>query len=284
MGILYMLLASGCFATMSAFIKAVGQSLPLPELVFLRCLLSLPVLFVIVRIRRRPLLVKAKKLLLLRTAFGMTAMSGFFFALTHLPLAECIFLGRTQPLIIALLAPIIIGEKTPVVSWFAILTGLAGVALILQPGVSWSIGAWVAVGAASASALAHILVRRLNATEYPLVIVFNFTALTCLLAGFWNLPYLVMPNQKQWFFLIGVAVFASLGQLCMTLAYQHDKAPAVASASYTSVVLAVIYGYFFWGEVPHPFTWLGGGFIVTGGVMLLKSRMHVNEPPSPAAT
>jgi hypothetical protein len=37
-----------------------------------------------------------------------------------------------------------------------------------------------------------------------------------------------------------VALFASLGQLCMTLAYQHDRAPAVASASYTSVVLAVL--------------------------------------------
>jgi len=284
MGIIYMLLASGCFATMSAFIKAVGQSLPLPELVFLRCLLSLPVLFLIVRIRQRPLIVKAKKLLLLRTFFGMMAMSGFFFAMTHLPFAECIFLGRTQPLIIALLAPVILKEKTPAAGWFAIFTGLVGVALILQPGVTWSIGAWVAIGAASASALAHILVRRLNATEYPLVIVFNFTALTCFCAGLWSLPHFVLPTHKQLMLLLGVALFASLGQLCMTLAYQHDRAPAVASASYTSVVLAVIYGYFIWGEVPHPLTWFGGGLIVVGGILVLKSRMHVNEPPSPAAT
>ena len=284
MGILYMLLASGCFATMSAFIKAIGQSLPLPELVFLRCLLSLPVLFLFVRLRQRPLLVKAKKILLLRTLFGMTAMSGFFFALTHIPFAECIFLGRTQPFIIALLSPIILGEKTPVVSWFAIISGLGGVALIMQPGVSWSVGAWVAIGAAGFSALAHILVRRLNATEYPLVIVFNFTLLTCFFAALWSLPYFVLPTHAQWLFLFCIALFASLGQLCMTLAYQHDRAPAVASASYTSVVLAVVYGYFIWGEVPHPLTWLGGGLIVAGGILLLRSRLHVNEPPSPAAT
>jgi drug/metabolite transporter (DMT)-like permease len=126
MGILYMLLASGCFATMSAFIKAVGRSLPQPELVFLRCLLALPVLFIIVR--------------------------------------------------------------------------------------------------------------------------------------------------------------ASLGQLCMTVAYQYDRAPAVASASYTSVIPAVIYGYLFWGEVPHPLTWLGGGLIVFRRILLLKSRMRVNEPPAPMLT
>lgn len=279
-----MLLASGCFATMSAFVKAIGQSLPLSELVFLRCLLALPFLFIIIKLRRRPLVVKARKLLLLRTLFGMTAMSGFFYALTHMPFAECIFLGRTQPLLIAVFAPVILGEKAPMVSWFAILTGLGGVALILQPTVSWSIAALVAVGAAGFSSLAHILVRRLNATEYPLVIVFNFTVLICLFAGLWSLPKLILPTASQWLFLLCVSFFASLGQLCMTLAYQHDRAPAVASASYTSVVLAVIYGYFIWGELPGPFTWLGGGLIVAGGGLLLKSRMHVNEPPSPAAT
>lgn len=284
MGIFYMLLASGCFATMSAFVKAIGQSLPLSELVFLRCLLALPFLFIIIKLRRRPLVVKARKLLLLRTLFGMTAMSGFFYALTHMPFAECIFLGRTQPLLIAVFAPVILGEKAPMVSWFAILTGLGGVALILQPTVSWSIAALVAVGAAGFSSLAHILVRRLNATEYPLVIVFNFTVLICLFAGLWSLPKLILPTASQWLFLLCVSFFASLGQLCMTLAYQHDRAPAVASASYTSVVLAVIYGYFIWGELPGPFTWLGGGLIVAGGGLLLKSRMHVNEPPSPAAT
>ena len=284
MGILYMLLASGCFATMSAFIKGIGESLPLPELVFLRCLLALPVLFLIVRMRQRPLMVRARKLLLLRTIFGMTAMSGFFFALAHLPFAECIFLGRTQPLIIAFLAPVILGEKAPIASWFAIFTGMAGVIMILQPGVTWSVGAWVALGAACASAVAHILVRRLNATEYPLVIVFNFTALTCVFAGLWSLPYLIMPSEKQWLLLVGVAVFASFGQLCMTLAYQRDRAPAVASASYTSVVLAVIYGYFFWGEVPQLLTWLGGTLIVFGGVLLLKSRMRISEPPASMLT
>jgi len=284
MGIVYMLLASGFFATMSAFIKAIGDGLPLPELVFLRCLLALPFLFLIVRLRRRPLIVRAKKLLLLRTVFGMAAMTGFFFALSNMPFAECIFLGRTQPLFIALLAPYILGEKAPVASWIAIATGLAGVILILQPGVSWSAGAWVAVGAAGSSALAHIMVRRLNATEYPLVIVFNFTILVCLFAGLWSIPYWVMPDRAQLLYLICIALFASLGQLCMTLAYQRDRAPAIASASYTSVVLAVIYGYFIWGELPQPLTWLGGILIIAGGILLLKTRLYVNEPPSPAAT
>jgi len=284
MGILYMFLASACFATMSAFIKTLGQGLPLLELVFLRCLLALPILFFIVRLKSRPLVVKARKLIVLRTLFGMTAMCCFFYALTHMPLAECIFLGRTQPLLLTLFSPFVIGEKAPLAAWVAIVTGLGGVVLIMQPGVSWSLAGWVAIAGAGAAAMAHLMVRRLNATDFPLTIVFNFTLLTCILSGTWTISRFVMPDMKQWSLLLIVALFASLGQLFMTLAYQRDRAPVVASASYASVVLAVIYGYYIWGEVPHLFTGLGGILIISGGILLLKSRLHVNEPPSPAAT
>ena len=51
MGIVYMFLASACFATMSAFIKGIGQELPIPELVFLRCLLAIPFFMFIVHQR-----------------------------------------------------------------------------------------------------------------------------------------------------------------------------------------------------------------------------------------
>ena len=284
MGIIYMFLASACFATMSAFIKSLGQGLPLVELVFLRCLLAIPVLFFIVRLKSRPLVVKARKLIILRTLFGMTAMFCFFYALTHMPLAECIFLGRTQPLLLALFSPFVIGEKAPLAAWVAIFTGLGGVVLIMQPGVSWSFAGWVAIAGAAAAAMAHLMVRRLNATDFPLTIVFNFTLFTCMLSGIWTIFNFVIPDTRQWFLLLFVALFASLGQLFMTLAYQRDRAPVVAAASYASVVLAVIYGYFIWREIPHLFTGLGGVLIISGGVLLLKSRLHISEPPSPAAT
>jgi drug/metabolite transporter (DMT)-like permease len=279
-----MLLASVCFATMSAFIKGVGQGLPLPELVFFRCLLSLPVLFLIVRYRKRPYVVKAKKLILVRTLFGMSAMFCFFYALTHMPLADCIFLGRTQPLLLALFAPFVVGEKAPFAAWIAIVTGIGGVILIMQPETAWSFAAWIAMAGAAAAAMAHLMVRRLNATDFPLTIVLNFTLLTCVFSGIFVMPLFVVPSAFQLLMLICVAFFASLGQLFMTLAYQQDRAPAVASASYASVILSVVYGYLIWEEMPDPFTWAGGLLIVSGGILLLKSRFHVNEPPSPAAT
>jgi drug/metabolite transporter (DMT)-like permease len=144
--------------------------------------------------------------------------------------------------------------------------------------MAWPAAAWVALGASAASAGAHLRVRRLNRTDHPLVIVFNFTTLTGLITVFKALPGFVPLAQTQWVLIVGVAVFASLGQLFMTSAYGKDRAPAVAAASYSSVLLSIVYGYLFWDEIPHPLAWVGGGLIVLGGLLLLKSRFKVSEP------
>jgi len=284
MGIVLMLLASISFATMSALIKAVGQDVPSLQVVFLRCALSIPLLLFFILVQRKPLLVRAKKVLLFRTIFGLTAMIGFFYAISNMPLAECIFIGRSQPLILAILAPLIIGEKAPRSAWFAIATGFAGVILIMKPAMAWPVAAWITLGAAACSALAHLLVRRLNATDDPLVIVFNFSFLAALFTSIRVVPDFTPLTGRQWIYIAGIVVFACIGQILMTTAYRKDLAPAVASATYSAVFLSVLFGYLFWGEVPHPLAWLGGGLIVTGGLMLLRARIHIRAPASPAAS
>jgi len=282
MGVIFMMLASASFATMSAMVKTIGPVIPLPQMVFLRCILAIPVLLFVLIVQERPLVVKARKVIMLRTLFGMTAMHGFFYALTHMPLADCVFIGRAQPLLLALLAPYALGEKTPRAAWLAIATGMAGAALVMRPGGQWSLAALVMLGSATASAGAHLLVRRLNRTDFPLVIVFNFTVLTAFVTAFWALPGFVPLSGYQWLLISGVAIFASLGQILMTLAYRRDRAPAVAAASYSSIILSVVYGYLFWGEMPPPIAWLGGGLIFMGGIMLLKSRFKTSAPASSA--
>lgn len=280
MGIILMLLASASFATMAAMVKAIGPDIPLPQLVFLRCLLAAPVFFIIIIVQGRPALVKAGKVLIWRTLLGMTAMHAFFYALTHMGLADCIFIGRSQPLLLALFAPYVLGEKTPRAAWVAIITGLAGVMLIMNPSADWSFAAWMALAGAATSAGAHLLVRRLNRTDYPLVIVFNFIVLTGIITAFWAVPNFVPLSTTQWFLIAGVALFASLGQMLMTSAYRRDTAPAVAAASYSSVILSVVYGYFIWHEIPQPLAWVGGALIACGGLLLLRARMHVSGPAS----
>jgi drug/metabolite transporter (DMT)-like permease len=263
---------------MAAMVKGIGSEIPLSQIVFLRCWLAAPILFGVLLVQGRPTLVRARKVLVWRTFFGMTAMHMFYYALTHMPLADCVFIGRAQPLLLALLAPFVVGESTPKAAWLAIATGLAGVALIMNPTMNWSLAAWVALGGAATSATAHLLVRKLNRTDAPLVIVFNFIVLTGLITGMWVLPSFAGMRGRQWLLVAGVALFASLGQLFMTSAYRRDRASAVAAASYSSIILSVVYGYFFWGEIPHSQVFAGAALVIFGGLLLLKARWRISEP------
>jgi len=276
-----MFLASGCFVTMAALIKTIGQDLPLTELMFLRSLIALPVLLAFLLRGGHPLMVKDRRHLLLRMVFGTSAMYCFYYALTHMPLADCVFIGRTQPLFLTLLAPFLTGEHGKKNVWIAILLGLAGTGLVMKPQASWSLAAWVALFAAFLAALAHLMVRRLSRSDAPPVIVFNFTFLLCCISGLLSLPTLIRPDSRQWLLLIAVAGFASLGQYLLTRAYSLDQAPTVAAASYASVVISVIYGYIFWGELPLLSSIFGALLIVAGGMYLLVSTLHGEMRSSP---
>lgn len=273
-GIVLMLCASTCFVTMATLVKAMGDSLPLTELMFLRCLLAVPVLFAALVKRGKPLVTKAWGVLLLRALFGVVAMFSFYYALTNMPLADCVFIGRTQPLLLVLAAPFIVGERAPKEAWIAIICGLAGSLLIMRPGVAWSSAAWVALLAAATSAIAHLLVRRLGRSDDPGVIVFNFTVLLALVSGVLCYQSFQIPSWRQWGLITGISVLASSGQYLLTMAYRHDKAPAIAASSYASVVLSVVYGYFFWGEMPTIGTLIGGACIVSGGIWLVYCRLQ----------
>jgi len=270
-GIFFMLLASASFATMAAFVKALGTTLPVAEMILIRCLLPLPFCLAILLYQGKPLLARAWGMMLLRSLAGFAAMACFYYALTHMPLAECVFLGRTQPLLLALAAPLIVREKAPPAAWVAIFAGLAGVFIIMQPDAQWRPGAIAALGGAALSSLAHLFVRRLNRTEEPLLIVFNFFILTAIFSGVWASFDLVWPSPGQWKLLFTVALFATLGQVFMTFAYRYEKAPVVAASSYVSIFLSIAYGYLFWGEVPGVHAWLGGLLILLGSLFLIRS-------------
>ena len=274
MAVVLMFFASACFVTMSAMVKALGNGLPLTEIMFLRSLIAVPFLLFLLLCQNKPLLTRAWKLLLVRSVFGITAMFCFYYALTHMQLTDVVFIGRCQPIILALLAPLLVSESSPRSAWMAIALGLVGAALVMRPGMEWSLPALVAFIAAICSAVAHLMVRRLGHTDDTTVIVFNFTLLLTVASGLATLPSFVPPSADQWLLLAAIAAFASSGQFLLTRAYSLDRAPAVAAASYASVPLSALYGYLFWHELPTLTSWIGGLLIVCGGIYLMLERMH----------
>jgi drug/metabolite transporter (DMT)-like permease len=153
---------------------------------------------------------------------------------------------------------------------------------VIKPGFGlFHLPGLMALGAAVLSALAHLTVRRLGATETPQRVVFYFVVIVGVLAGGLSFTDLVLPSPREWLLLVGLAQCATCGQLLMTTAYSRDQAPVVAASSYTSVAFALILGLALWQEVPDALALLGALLIVGSGVFLALGRRGRGEGSPP---
>jgi len=268
-----MLASSVALSLMAVLVKWLTARLPIAEVVFGRAALSIPLLVWLTRRRGAPLLARDRRAIAARVVFGAVAMFLIFYGLQNLPLADVSMLTKTQPVWVALLAPLFLRERAGPVVLICLALSVGGAALVLQP--SFSVGNRVGLAvllAAAASSLAHLSVRRLSAQDDPATIVLDFVVFLSLVSGLAMLPDARLPTLVELSALLGVALSATTGQLLLTRAYAADEAPGVATAGLASVVFAILLGWVFWGHVPAPAAWLGGGLIVTAALVLLWSR------------
>jgi drug/metabolite transporter (DMT)-like permease len=74
---------------------------------------------------------------------------------------------------------------------------------------------------------------------------------------------------------IGVAIYIALR--LYTRAYAIATASAIAPINYFAVVLAALWGWLFWDQVPDTWSLLGSALVIAGG--LLTIYLARGEPP-----
>ncbi len=270
------LLAMGAelmFASMGATIKVLSGQLPNESIVFFRNLIGLALVLPWV-LRRGAGNVRTAhvRLHLLRGLAGLGAMYCFFYALANIPLAEAMLLKLTAPLFIPVIAFLWLAELVPVKVRWSVLTGFAGVALILRPGFEEiSSVALIALLGAALAALAKVTVRRLTLTEPTTRIVFFFALIGTLVSAVPLAWSWVAPSPSAWGLVVAVAALATAGQLLMTRAYSLAPACQVGPFTYSSVLFATAYGWLFWDELMDLLTLCGALLVVAAGVMTARA-------------
>ena len=275
-----MVLSALFFSVMSLLVKEVGTRLPTQEVVFARALVSMVVAYGLVRRARPGNWGKRKGLLVVRGLAGFSALSCFFYALVHLPLADATVIQYTNPVWTAWLGWIVLAESLTVGEALLSAAGLLGVLLIARPtflfGGDMRLDAFAtAVGLAGAifSAAAYVSVRKLGRTEHPMIIVFYFTVVTvpAALPGM-LLSGAVWPTAAELMFLAGVGVTAVLGQLYLTRALQLEPAGRATAIGYVQIVFASVWGIFFFHEFPDALSLLGAAMVLASVVVLARRR------------
>ena len=281
-----MMISALSFALMAALVKEAGQlGIPLLQIIFVRAVISVVLsLADIGRARVHPL-GHRRVLLLGRGVSGFLALTGVFYALIHLSMAQATVLQYLHPVFTALLAFLFLAERPTTATLACILLSLLGLACIVSPywsgqdnagGALWPVLA--GLGGAFGSGVAYTLVRKLVATEHPSVIVLYFPLVclpgTLLLGG----GDFIWPTAAGWWVLIGVGCFTQFGQLALTKAMQLDAASRVTSLSYVQIIFAAVLGWLFFGEIPTQTTFLGGGLILLGAVVSAWMQPRPTQP------
>jgi len=274
-GILYMLGAAFFFSVMAALVKAIPR-IPAQEKVFVRSALNVAFTLALMWRYEVPVLGRNVRVLALRGALGYLALSCHFWSLGALPLALALVLHNTSPLIVALIAPAILGEATGPRTLALAAAGFAGVALVLRPegGVALVPGL-VALAGGLMSALAYVTVRGIGKSEHPLTVVLYFPLVSAAASIVPAARAYVAPTAAEAAALAGIGVATTIAQILLTVALQLERAAIATTVGYTGVVFGAAFGALLFGEMPDARTCIGAGIVIAATVMITRGPAKV---------
>lgn len=300
LGIALQLGATFLFTLMGALIRYLGDRVPIGEMVFARSFLALIPLLIMLAWRGE--VVSALKMNkpvrhFTRAFTGVVAMVLIFMGLARLPLADATAIGFITPLFNVALAAIFLGERVRLWRWSAVFVGFAGVMVMLSPHLgsteltsAAAVGAVMTLFGAFFTSGAMTQVRALATTETTASLVFSFQLIAAACALF-TLPWgWIVPSPGDALVLLGIGVFGGIAQILLTDSYRHARASVVAPFAYTSMIWAVVLGYFLFGELPEWVVLLGAAIVTAAGLFVIFreralgiNRQKEREAQSPAA-
>ncbi|MGC6487535.1 MAG: DMT family transporter [Planctomycetota bacterium] len=281
-GLVHMVQAAFWFAVMALLVKLAGaRGLPTMQIVLARAVVTLALSVAgLVHARQRPWGTN-NRLLVLRGVFGSGGFICFYAAVHHLPLAEAAVIHHISPILTALVAAVWLGERVEGRVIVGMALALAGVVLIAQPAALFGAGAanpdlpwrYVLVGMLGAlfASFAYVTVRKLGASEPPILVVFYFPAVSVPVSLPFAISEWVQPDLAGWALLLGVGASTQIAQLALTKGLAREAAGRATAVGYLQIAFAVVFGVVLFGHVPGAWTWAGMALVV-GSVIFARRR------------
>jgi drug/metabolite transporter (DMT)-like permease len=273
-----------CFALLDAGGKWLVRSLPVFEVVFLRFLSHVIFTTALLAPRHGMALLRARRprLQLLRALFlpVMTALN--FWALQYLQLAETGSIQFSVPIMVALFAAPLLGERIGRARWVAIGVGFLGVLVIIRPGMeSFHPALILALINAVLYALFNLLTRHLASYDSPETTQFYSGIVATVAMLPFALAVWVTPSTwQQWAVAIVIGICGGLGHYFLALAHRYAPASVLAPFLYQQIIWMVLFGYVLFGDLPDAPTVVGCAIVMASGGYLLWRSMRPSPRPA----
>ncbi len=195
--------------------------------------------------------------------FGATA--GWYAAIALLPLAEVVAIEFTTPVWTALLAVLFLGERFNTGRVVALVLGLAGILVIVRPGVT-AVGAGevIMVAATVGFAIHAVAIKALTRTDSVITVLLWMSIIQTALAIIpgtllWT-P--VTAVEIPWVAMAGVTGLAS--HFCLTKAFQLADATLMMPVDFVRLPLMAGVGALVYAESVDVFVFFGAVMIFAG--------------------
>lgn len=273
-GIIYMVLASGCFTINNGLLKAAVIYLPPLEALFLRAvaavILGVPVLLMTAPPGSLRHMLDGR--VLARNVVECAAAIAFVFAVTNAPLADLTALLQLTPILVLLGAVVFFGDRVGGATTALIVLALLGALLVAQPGAS-GFQPYVLFGLLSAalSAGRDLIGRRVEAHVPALAVAVGLSLVSAIGIGALMLAFerWVTPSWPVLLLIAAASAFLTLAQLLLFQSFRVAETRAVVPFFYTGTLWALLVGLVMFGTLPNGLASIGIGLIAVSGVLVL---------------
>lgn len=216
---------------------------------------------------------------IVRNAVHFCGQCGWFFALSTIPLATVFAIEFTTPIWIALLAPLLLGERMTLGRLIAVLLGFAGVLIVINPGaVTLEAGTLAIIGGAIGYALSNLLTKKLLSTDSPLGVLFVMGVIQVPMSLGLAMAFgtLVWPSTITLIWLLIIAIGGLGAHYGMAKAFQLADLTVIAPMDFFRLPIIALVGVYVYNEPFVPAVVIGGAVIVAANLFgLLAERRRL---------
>ena len=272
---LWMTGAIASFSVMAVAGRAISDTLDVFEILMYRSIVGWLIVAGVALWARRLAQIRTRHLRthLLRNLFHFTGQSLWFTALMLIPLAQLFAIEFTTPLWVALIAPLVLGERMTRARLMAAGLGFLGVLVVARPGLTPVGIGHLAILLGAVGFAGNVLVTKvLSRGESVLAILFWMTlmqtGLGLFCAGIDGDIRLPQGATTGWVALVGLAGLTA--HLCIASALARAPATLVAPMDFMRLPVIAVVGMVLYGEALEAAVFLGAGLILAGNLVNLR--------------
>jgi len=205
-----------------------------------------------------------------RNVIHFCGQLGWFYAIGLIPLATVFAIEFTTPLWTAVFAAFFLRERLTTARVTAVVLGIAGILVILRPGLATlEPGALAMLAGALAYGLMYVVTKKLSSRDSALCILFWMSFMQFVMALGPALAHWSPLADAQWPWVLVLGITGISAHFCMVKALGCADATVVVPLDFLRLPLIGLLGYFFYGEAIDGWLILGATLILGGNATSL---------------